>query len=226
MSKAVQQLFSSIAPKYDFLNHFMSLSIDRRWREKTLASLKGRDWDSILDLCSGTLDLTERLSQIFPSSHVVAVDFSLAMLEHGRHKLKGADLCHCVCADGHTLPFPEDSFDAVVCAFGIRNLERRSQALGEIRRVLRKNGRLVVLEFFRPEKVFSKLFYQTYGKFVIPQIGGVISKNRQAYEYLQRSIGEFFSVEEYVEFLNQHGFKKITTTPLSGGIAHRVTAEL
>ncbi len=225
MSKAVQEIFSSIAPRYDFLNHFMSLSIDRRWREIALAALNGKHYDRILDLCAGTLDLSSRLAEIFPRSQIVAADFSMAMLEEGRKKLT-SNPAACVCADGHFLPFRGKSFDAVICAFGIRNLENRERAMGEIQRILTREGKLVVLDFFRPTALFSKFFHHTYGKWVIPSLGGIFSKNRRAYRYLQDSIQNFFSAEEYCVFLKNHGFRTAHALPLSGGIAHRIVAEL
>ena len=225
MAKAVQNLFSSIAPKYDFLNHFMSLSVDRKWRDKALANLKGLKPQRLLDLCAGTLDLSLGLRELFPDAEIHAVDFALPMLEQGHRKLPGKHRIHLTCADGHHLPFPEKKFDGVVCAFGIRNLEEREQAAKEIRRVLKPGGSLIVLEFFRPEKFLPKLFYQTYGNFIIPRVGGWISKNRKAYEYLQNSIQSFLSIGEYERLLKKSGFKEIKSRPLSGGIAHEVTAK-
>ncbi|HCU24553.1 MAG TPA: hypothetical protein DF383_06005, partial [Deltaproteobacteria bacterium] len=210
---------------YDFLNHCLSFSIDKRWRDKTIDALKPLRSQKVLDLCAGTLDLTQKLLKKFPFSEVFAADFTLAMLEAGEEKLRNQSHAYRICADGHRLPFGRHSFDAVVCAFGIRNLEDREQAAAEIRRVLKPGGRLVILEFFRPEKFFTKFFYRTYGKFILPKLGGMISKNRRAYEYLQNSIQHFFSAEEYVRLLTQHGFRNAEILPLSGGIAHRITAE-
>jgi ubiquinone/menaquinone biosynthesis methyltransferase len=156
---------------------------------------------------------------------VTALDFSLAMLHQGEKKIQGTPLASLICADGHHLPFLKNSFDAVFCAFGIRNLENRSLAALEIRRVMKPEGHLVVLEFFRPNSLLPNFFYRTYGKFLIPRLGGWLSKNRRAYEYLQNSIQGFLSVQEYRALLEKSGFKKITATALSGGIAHLVTAE-
>lgn len=225
MSKAVQKLFTEIAPKYDFLNHCLSLSIDRRWREAALSRLGGTEVNRALDLCAGTLDLSQGLVKHFPKAQVISLDFSLAMLESGRPKVKGEERCHLLCADGHNLPFADQCFDLVVCGFGIRNLECRERAAQEISRVLKPGGRLLVLEFFRPEKGLARAFYQTYGKFVIPKLGGFISKNPQAYQYLQDSIQKFFSIDEYENFLKTHGFSEILSRKLSGGIAHELLAK-
>lgn len=224
MSKEVQELFTSIAPSYDFLNHCLSFSIDKRWRDKAIASLGKSPPNRVLDLCAGTLDLTQKVLEKFPKTEVIAADFSLAMLEAGEHKIRELSKAHRICADGHHLPLPNESFDAVLCAFGIRNLEQRKLAAREIHRVLRQGGKLIILEFFRPEKLLSRLFYKTYGRYVLPRIGGAISKNRRAYQYLQDSIQGFLSVGEYTDLLKQHGFKETKPTPLSGGIAHLVTA--
>ena len=222
MSKEIQQLFTSIAPSYDFLNHFLSFSVDKRWRDKVVAALAKETPDRVLDLCAGTLDLTQKILKKFPRAEVFAADFAVAMLEEGRDKVRGQAKAHRIGADGHQLPFADQSFDAVVCAFGIRNLEEREKAAAEIRRVMKKGAQLVVLEFFRPERLFSKLFYQTYGKYVLPRIGGAVSRNRKAYEYLQNSIQHFLSVEEYCRRLLDYGFRRPKVLPLSGGIAHRI----
>lgn len=224
MSKAVQKLFTEIAPKYDFLNHCLSLNIDRRWREAALGRLKGTEVKRALDLCAGTLDLSQGLVRHFPEAAIISLDFSLAMLESGRSKVRDKEHCHIICADGHNLPFSDQCFDLVVCGFGIRNLECRERAAEEISRVLKPGGHLLVLEFFRPEKGLARAFYQTYGKFVIPKLGGLISKNPQAYQYLQDSIQHFFSIEEYQELLQKHGFGEIISRKLSGGIAHELLA--
>lgn len=224
MSKEIQELFTSIAPSYDFLNHFLSLSVDRRWRTHAVASLGKKAPRRILDLCAGTLDLSQKVADTFPKSEVIAVDFALAMLRAGEKKIAKDGRIRRICADGHSLPFPDGSFDAALCAFGIRNLEVREQAAREIQRVLVPGSRLVVLEFFRPTGSFSKVFHQTYGKHILPRVGGLVSKNREAYEYLQNSIQNFFSVDEYCAFLESFGFKDIEAKRLSGGIAHRVAA--
>jgi len=224
MSKEVQELFTSIAPSYDFLNHFLSLSIDKRWRDKAIAAIGEEAPARVLDLCAGTLDLTQKLQEKFPQTEVAAVDFAIAMLEAGRAKIPKTARTWRICADGHQLPFPERSFDAVLCAFGIRNLEDRDRAAAEIRRVLRPKGKLVVLEFFKPDSLFSKFFYRTYGQHVLPRLGGAISKNRKAYEYLQNSIQGFLTVEEYQDLLHQHRLDPVQVVPLSGGIAHLVVA--
>ena len=225
MSKEVQELFTSIAPSYDFLNHFLSLSIDKRWRDHAIAGIGPKAPARILDLCAGTLDLTQKAAEEFPDSEVIAIDFALAMLKEGEKKIEGLEKVLRICADGHRLPIQSESCDALLCAFGVRNLEERETAAGEMRRALKPGGRLVVLEFFRPSQTFAKLFHMTYGKHVLPRLGGAISKNREAYEYLQSSIQKFFSIDEYCRFLESHGFKNCRTKALSGGIAHRVIAD-
>lgn len=226
MSKEIQNLFHEIAPQYDRINRVMSLSIDVRWREKALQALKGRHWPCIVDLCAGTLDLSKRLLELFPESEVLPLDFTLAMLQQGQYKIQQDKKCAPICADGHHIPLPDNSIDAIICAFGIRNLENRPQAAKEIFRILRPRGKLVVLEFFRPNKGIPKLFYSTYGKWIIPRVGGMISKKRSAYQYLQDSIQAFLSIEEYKSLLKKHGFKKVECTPLSFGIVHRVVADV
>jgi demethylmenaquinone methyltransferase/2-methoxy-6-polyprenyl-1,4-benzoquinol methylase len=225
MAKAVQNLFNEIAPRYDFLNHFLSFNIDAKWRDQALSQLEESRCHQVLDLCAGTLDLTQRLLEILPMAQVTALDFSRPMLEAGRKKIGDSKRCRLLCADAHHLPLSDASYDALVCAFGIRNLEHREQAGREISRILKPGGVLVVLEFFRPKKFFPKLFYKTYGKHVIPKVGGMISKNKKAYQYLQDSIQNFFSIDEYEELLKRFGFGDIRSKSLSGGIAHEVFAK-
>jgi len=160
-----------------------------------------------------------------PDAQVIALDFAMPMLEKGKDKIKNSPRAFRICGDGHQLPFASESFDAVVCGFGIRNLEKRELAAAEIRRVLKPGGRLVVLEFFRPQKLIPQLFYHTYGKFILPRVGGVISKNRAAYQYLQDSIQNFLSEKEYCGMLRSHGFHKTQSRALSGGISHLVVAQ-
>lgn len=225
MSKAVQAMFSEIAPRYDFLNRFLSLSIDKSWRKQAIAALQPKPNSKILDLCAGTLDLSQGLLEAYSDCQVTALDFSLKMLEAGQDKVSDSFRCQILCADGHHLPFPDQSFEGVICGFGIRNLEERQQAASEIYRVLKPGAILVVLEFFRPERSFAKLFYHTYGKILIPRLGGLLAKNREAYQYLQNSILDFFSIEEYENLLLETGFSDVESRPLSGGIAHIVVAK-
>lgn len=225
MSKAVQTMFSEIAPRYDFLNRFMSLSIDQGWRRQAIKALRASSQARLLDLCAGTLDLSEGLLKTYPTAKVVSLDFSFEMLQAGLDKVRRESRCKILCADGHHLPLGDKYFDGVICGFGIRNLEEREQAAQEIFRVLKPGGTLVVLEFFRPEKAFAKLFYHTYGKILIPRLGGLLAKNREAYQYLQNSILDFLSIEEYEALLTKTGFDNFVARPLSGGIAHLVTAK-
>ncbi|MCB1215165.1 MAG: bifunctional demethylmenaquinone methyltransferase/2-methoxy-6-polyprenyl-1,4-benzoquinol methylase UbiE [Deltaproteobacteria bacterium] len=225
MSQAIQNIFNRIAPNYDKLNRVLSFNTDKGWRKKAIEQLKDRPYPLILDLCAGTLDLSIELSQTYPNSQIIAVDFSLPMLESGRQKIPDKTHIPLFCGDGHRLPFQDDYFDSIICGFGIRNLDQKEQAVQEIRRVLKPGGRLVVLEFFKPSGILSKAFYQSYGRYVIPTLGGILGQDKAAYQYLQDSIQSFFSIQEYLDFLKKHGFQKTKSGALSGGVVHWLWAE-
>ncbi|MBI2335382.1 MAG: ubiquinone/menaquinone biosynthesis methyltransferase [Deltaproteobacteria bacterium] len=224
MSKEIQKMFSSIADTYDAANRILSFRTDVRWRQLAVEACLKKNPTSILDLCAGTLDLSVALYEQAPYLSIVACDFSLPMLREGLHKTTAKNI-QITCGDGHSLPFQSESFDVIVCGFGIRNLELREQALQEIRKVLKQRGSFVILEFFKPNTGLSKLFYQTYGKYILPTLGGLISKNPDAYRYLFRSIQQFVTLEEYEALLQKHHFSLRSSKPLSGGIAHLLEAE-
>lgn len=228
MSQYVQDLFDSIAPRYDLLNSLLSLRTDRHWRRHAVGRLKEKRFENVLDLCAGTLSLTIALLKKNRHCHVTAVDFSESMLQKGRLNLplgfqSRVDL---ITADAMDLPFSPNSFDAIMCAYGLRNVDSNEIVLKSILNLLRPGGRLVVLEFFQPEGILSKLFNLTYAQFMIPVIGKVISKNAHAYQYLRDSVRNFYTPTAYKELLRSTGFENVTSRALSGGITHLITAEV
>jgi demethylmenaquinone methyltransferase/2-methoxy-6-polyprenyl-1,4-benzoquinol methylase len=214
----IQQMFAGIAHRYDFLNHFLSVSIDKHWRRLAVAKvreLSSSDMSICLDVCSGTGDLAIALRQGLKSG-VIATDFCHPMLVRAAAKETSIPNIE---ADALNLPFRDASFDAVTIAFGLRNLEDYQLGLGEFRRVLRSPGALVILEFSKPViPVFRELF-GLYFKHVLPRIGAVVSGNGAAYRYLHDSVVKFPSQNELSELMRTVGFREVGYRNLSGGIA-------
>ena len=228
MSQQVQKLFDTIAPRYDLLNSLLSFRTDRRWRQEAVEKLKGDRYQKVLDLCAGTLALTLALLKANPRCRVTAVDFSNAMLERGRSNLPYAFLSRVdlKVADAMKLDLPAHSFSAVMCAYGMRNVDDNEVVLRKIIKMLKPGGKIVILEFFHPEGILSRLFNLTYGEFVIPFLGKFVSKHPNAYHYLRDSVRSFYTPSAYRELLKSVGFQKITIKPQTGGISHLVTAEV
>jgi ubiquinone/menaquinone biosynthesis methyltransferase len=219
----VRAMFDRVAPTYDLVNRAMSAGIDRRWRARAVRELVAAPEGPLLDLCAGTMDLTALLARTFAGRRIVAADFSEPMLARGRAKAPGAEIC---VADAHTLPFEDGEFAAAICGFGVRNLADLPRAARELRRVLRPGGVFVTLDFFRPTRRGASLFHATYGSHVIPAIGGLLSGERDAYEYLASSIGSFLSRGEYERLLEDSGFVRARGFDLTIGVASVVTCEV
>jgi ubiquinone/menaquinone biosynthesis methyltransferase len=219
---AARRMFERIAPTYDLVNRLMSAGIDRRWRVKAVAEIAGVGPGPVLDLCAGTMALTSMVARARPHDRVVAVDFSPAMLEAGRHRAPEAEV---VVADAAALPFEAGSFEAVVCGFGMRNLADPVAGAREVRRVLRPGGVFVTLEFFRPTRAATRAFHKAYATLVLPAVGGLLSGERGAYDYLARSMAGFLSREEYERALGDAGFERVRGSDLTMGVASLVRAE-
>jgi len=225
MSEQIHELFSSIAPKYDLLNSVLSLGVDRRWRLEGVRHLtKCRN---VLDLCAGTLALTQALLKVSREVQITAVDFSQAMLERGVQKLSPDEGQRVVthCGDFFTFEAPEGAFDAAMCAYGVRNLDDNPFALKKIYRLLKPGGRLVILEFFRPDRWYTWAFHKTYGEFVIPSIGSLVSRHRKAYRHLRDSVRGFYTLDQYVQLLQETGFEVKVAKRQTGGISGMIVAE-
>jgi demethylmenaquinone methyltransferase/2-methoxy-6-polyprenyl-1,4-benzoquinol methylase len=216
---AVQEMFDTIAPTYDTLNRVLSLGIDQSWRRKAVARLGDVRGERVLDTCAGTLDLSQ-LAVAQAGARVTAADFSQAMLLRGRHKTAA----EVVRADALRLPFADASFAGALCGFGLRNLPDARAGLGELRRVLRPGATLVVLEFFRPERALTRVLQALYHRRVLPLVGGVISGERSAYDYLARSIAQFHSRQEVEGLAREVGFATVTGEDLTAGVASLVVA--
>jgi len=217
----VQGMFSDIAPRYDLLNHVLSLNIDRAWREKALDVLAWRERPGgvYLDLCAGTLDVGAALTrQEGFSGFVVGADFAVPMLRHGVGKAP-ARLLAPVGADALALPLAASSVDGAIVAFGIRNVVDLAGGLREARRVLKPGARLVILEFSTPRNALVRALYHAYFHTVLPMVGRIISGHRSAYSYLPMSVAHFPSEERLADQLRHAGFDEVSWQPLMFGIA-------
>ena len=216
----IAAMFDRIAPTYDALNRVLSLGIDRRWRRRAIAALGPLEGRWILDVCAGTLDLTRLAEE--GGAKVVAVDFARAMLERGRSKVRRARL---VCADALRMPFYDRSFDGARCGFGLRNLPDPEAGLAEMRRVLAPGARLVVLDFFRPDRAAARAVQTLYNRRVLPLVGGALSGDRSAYEYLAASIERFATVGEAREMMTRAGLVNVRSESLTLGVAALLIGE-
>jgi demethylmenaquinone methyltransferase/2-methoxy-6-polyprenyl-1,4-benzoquinol methylase len=219
--RQVRTIFSSIAGRYDLLNHVLSLNVDRRWRRRAVDRL-GADRGSgtrVLDACAGTLDLSLELARRpgFDGT-VVATDFAHPMLKVGTDKIKDDNILT-VCGDTLRLPFPNATFDGAMVAFGVRNLSDVDAGFRELARVLREGGRLVVLEFTTPPNRLLRPLYLFYFRRILPLVGRLLSGHRWAYEYLPESVREFPGPHELARKMASAGFESAEWEYLTAGIA-------
>ncbi len=189
--KQIAKMFNAIAFRYDVMNRLISLGQDKRWRRKAISILKPQIPKTILDIATGTGDMAIKLHSMLAPCKVTGCDISEGMMEVARKKVANLGLSDEICftaGDCISLPFPDNSFDAVTISFGIRNVEDIEKGLSEINRVLTPNGKLVILELSVPENKFYKFFYNIYTKLFIPTLGKLITGERSAYDYLRKSI--------------------------------------
>ena len=217
----VAGMFDQIAFRYDFLNRFLSGGIDIYWRKKAIQQLAEIKPSIILDVATGTADVAIMSYKYLRPQKIIGIDISEGMLEIGRKKItklllnKHIELQQ---GDSEAINFPADSFDAISVAFGVRNFENLEKGLHEMYRVLRPGGKLVVLEFSRPKQSAFKGLYNWYMNIVAPGLGKWISKNREAYKYLNNSVKAFPEGETFLHILQQVGFTQTTLKRLSLGI--------
>jgi demethylmenaquinone methyltransferase/2-methoxy-6-polyprenyl-1,4-benzoquinol methylase len=219
--KQVEEMFDKIAFRYDFLNHFLSAGIDKQWRKKAIKQLRSINPKSILDVATGTGDMAILSNKLLNAEKISGIDISEGMLQIGRNKIEKLGLQNKIAllkGDSETILFNNDTFDAVTVAFGVRNFENLEKGLNEILRVLRPGGKLVVLECSRPDSPVIKTFYNFYLNVLTPAIGKLISKNKNAYQYLNDSVQNFPERKTFVEILKKVGFKNASCKTLSLGI--------
>lgn len=224
----VALMFDQIAPKYDFLNRFLSAGIDISWRKKALSLLKAKNPQTILDVATGTADLAIMASKMLKPKKIVGIDISEGMLSFGRQKIKAENLTNIIelqTGDSESIQFPDETFDAVTVSFGVRNFQNLEKGIGDIFRVLKKNGTLVVLEFSKPKFPLVKQLYSIYMNVVTPGMGGLFSKNRNAYQYLNDSVQKFPEGKAFQSVLEKAGFQKTNIKTLSFGICTIYTGE-
>ncbi len=220
----VQRMFGEIAPRYDLLNHLLSLNIDKYWRWRTVRAVPPRGAAPILDLCTGTGDLALAYRRAADKqTQVIGADFCVEMLEIGRKKGHAAGFngeLTFVEADAQQLPFPSDHFQIVSVSFGLRNVRDTDRGLQEMTRVCQPGGRVAVLEFSMPGWQPFKAVYGWYFRHVLPRIGQALMRNRQeAYSYLPASVGEFPCGEALAQRMRASGLRDVTFTPLTLGVA-------
>lgn len=224
----VEQMFDNIAPRYDLLNRVLSLGIDRSWRKRAIRRLRDGQPQEILDVATGTGDLAIEVARRLQPRRVVGLDISREMLHVGRQKIARQNLqdtIEMVHGDSENIDFPDNTFDAITVAFGVRNFENLSAGLREMQRVLKPGGKLVVLEFSRPYSFPFKQLFQLYFKYILPQIGKLASRDASAYGYLYRSVQAFPEGQDFVQILLETGFKSSQCTPLTLGVCSLYEAE-
>ncbi|HTX19262.1 MAG TPA: bifunctional demethylmenaquinone methyltransferase/2-methoxy-6-polyprenyl-1,4-benzoquinol methylase UbiE [Bacteroidota bacterium] len=217
----VRTLFDSIARHYDFLNHLLSGGVDLYWRRAAIRSLKAFSPRSILDVATGTADLAIASLRLNPDE-VIGVDISAPMLEIGKRKIEAIDASGRIqlqLAEAEHLPFPEGRFDAAMVAFGVRNFEDLFAGLREMHRVLKKGGKVAVLEFSKPRVFPFRQIYLFYFTRLLPLIGRAISRKAEAYRYLPETVLAFPDGDDFVQILESAGFSSITYRRLTLGIA-------
>jgi len=219
-NKKISEMFSDIAPTYDFLNHYLSFNIDRIWRKKSVSLTKG---NRILDVATGTCDVALEILKQRPDGYVVGVDLSYGMLISGKTKIKGKNI-ELVCAPAENLPFKDESFDSIIISFGIRNIPDKISALYEFKRVLKRGGKLVILEFNKPVYYSFGKLYDFYSTKLLPFFGKIISGHGSAYSYLPTSIKYFPDVEFLKSMIERVGFERVEYMPLTFGISFVHTA--
>lgn len=216
----VAEMFNNISSNYDFLNHFLSAGIDFYWRKRAIELLKKYKPKQILDVATGTGDFAFEALKLNPD-FIVGVDISEGMLAVGREKILKRNKVNWMrfdLGDSESLPYQENSFDAVTVAFGVRNFENLEKGLSNILGVLKPNSPLIVLEFSKPKKFPIKQLYNIYFKFALPLLGKFISKDKAAYTYLPESVAAFAEGQDFIQILQKTGFKQCKHISLTFGI--------
>jgi demethylmenaquinone methyltransferase/2-methoxy-6-polyprenyl-1,4-benzoquinol methylase len=224
----IADMFDSIAPRYDLLNHVLSAGLDRRWRTTAVAALELPPAARVLDLCTGTGDLAIAAVRGGTGVSVLGVDFAGEMLRLGMQKIRREGLTrsvHLIRGDAARIPLADGSCDAAMVAFGIRNVADPERALGEIARVLRPAGRLAIVEFGQPRIPGIRTMYSWYFRYLLPLVGRAVSRHDSAYSYLPASVGTFPPPAAFAQMIERRGFNKARAVPLSFGIVYLYVAE-
>ena len=226
----IADMFDRIAFRYDFLNRFLSGGVDIYWRRRAIRELTGTGRGktpaptpplNILDVATGTADMAIMMSRYLAPAKITGIDISTGMLEIGRKKIARQQLedrIELYTGDSEAIHFPDNHFDAITVAFGVRNFEHLEKGLQEMLRVLQPGGRLVVLEFSQPKKTGFKYLYDLYLRLIAPGIGRMVSSSREAYQYLNDSVRAFPEGEDFVRILDANGYKNTRLQRLTMGI--------
>jgi demethylmenaquinone methyltransferase / 2-methoxy-6-polyprenyl-1,4-benzoquinol methylase len=217
----VAQMFDNISPKYDLLNHVLSMGIDIYWRKKAIRLLRPEKPKRILDIATGTGDFAIEAMKLNPEQ-IIGMDISEGMLEVGREKIKRLGLEETIelrQGDSERLPLPDNYFDAVIVSFGVRNFENLEKGLKDMHRVLKPGGTCVILEFSKPRVFPLKQLYYFYFRSILPLIGKVVSKDQSAYTYLPESVQAFPDGEDFIRIFKQSGYHSTKCISLSFGIS-------
>lgn len=219
--EGIRRLFNSIASDYDRLNHILSLNIDKGWRRMAVKEIADKDSPvKVLDVACGTGDFTiEIAKKVSAGSEVIGVDISEGMMEIGKEKmLKAGVTAEMTVADCESLPYDQNTFDRIAVGFGVRNFEHLDLGLREMCRVLKPDGKLVILELSLPSNRFVRGCYMLYFQKILPMVGGFLSGDRGAYEYLRTSVLRFPAPDKFIEMLKFAGFEQVEHRPLTFGI--------
>jgi len=217
----VRTMFNDIAPKYDLLNHVLSMGIDIQWRKKVRRLLSTIEPKRILDIATGTGDLAIELAKLKPLE-IIGADIAVDMLKIGEVKVSKKGLANIIKlepGDSENLRFDDNYFDAVTVAFGVRNYENLLKGLQEMNRVMRPGGLVAILEFSKPHAFPFKNIYNFYFKNILPNVGKMVSKNDEAYTYLPESVQQFPENKDFMEVMKKAGYKNIKQQRLTFGIA-------
>ena len=217
----VAEMFNKISKKYDFLNHFLSLGIDKIWRRKAINKLRTIEPRKILDIATGTGDFALAALKLNPQE-VIGVDISQGMLDVGIEKMKKKGVGNIIkmkLGDSEQLEFEDGYFDALTVGFGVRNYENLNKGLSDMLRVLRPGGKAIILEFSKPKKFPIKHLFNFHSKYIIPFFGKKISKDKRAYAYLPESVAAFPEGNAFEDIMGQIGYTEIQSELVSGGIA-------
>jgi demethylmenaquinone methyltransferase/2-methoxy-6-polyprenyl-1,4-benzoquinol methylase len=217
----VAEMFDNISARYDFLNHFLSLGIDKIWRRKAIKQLRSIPVKKIIDIATGTGDFAIAALKLNPEE-VIGLDISAGMLAVGEQKMiknKVDSIIKMQLGDSENIPYDSNYFDALTVGFGVRNFENLELGLTEMLRVLKPGGKAVILEFSKPKRFPIKQIFGFYSRYFIPFFGKRISKDAQAYSYLPESVAAFPEGKDFEDILRKIGYKNIESTLVSGGIA-------
>ncbi len=222
----VAQMFDNISNNYDGLNRVISFGIDVSWRKKVVKLIGENNPKTILDIATGTGDLAMMMTKLNPEK-IVGLDISAGMLEVGKQKIKKAGFDNkidMVVGDSENIPFEDNTFDAITVSFGVRNFENLDKGLQEILRVLKPNGKFVILETSNPTKFPFKQLYKVHTQVFLPVVGKLFSKDKAAYSYLSESANSFPYGEAFNNILKKNGFKNVKSLPVTFGVASIYTS--